>query len=363
MSAKSAHLVLSPEKCDRCGHCVPACPSGLVRVAGGYISVETSACDGCGLCVEVCERGAIVRKMSAGRAGSHGPVVSRADVGRVAVGSRAEAQALREAAKAAEKERTKPPRKFPAATAGAAEDPGPVAWGDLDAFAVLAVLTLTFAGKEAALGSAAFVAMPQVGQVAGRGLVLGVFYALQLGALAFLAHRHAATLPGAFGLGPRRGGAVGAVAGRAAGSALLVVGLLVATRVFATAWGAAAQAAGWDPPARGIAELTAVFGAGGAGLALSVLMVVIVGPLTEELLFRGVLLGAAGARWGMWPAVLMSSAVFALYHVTPWLFVPTLILGIALGWLAWTRRSLWPAIVLHMLYNGVAVGAAFWLAR
>ena len=39
------------------------------------------------------------------------------------------------------------------------------------------------------------------------------------------------------------------------------------------------------------------------------------------------------------------------------------IVQVALGWLAWTRRSLWPAIGLHVLYNAVAVAAAFMLPR
>jgi membrane protease YdiL (CAAX protease family) len=37
-----------------------------------------------------------------------------------------------------------------------------------------------------------------------------------------------------------------------------------------------------------------------------------------------------------------------------------LVLGVALGWLAWRQRSVWPAIALHSLYNAVAVAAAFY---
>ena len=110
-------------------------------------------------------------------------------------------------------------------------------------------------------------------------------------------------------------------------------------------------------------EFTELFGMGGGGLLLAVLMVVLAGPFVEEIAFRGVVLGAAGPRWGMWPAIVASAALFAFAHVTAWMVVPTFVLGIALGWLAWTRGSVWPAIALHVLYNGVVVGAAFWLAR
>ncbi len=141
----------------------------------------------------------------------------------------------------------------------------------------------------------------------------------------------------------------------------LVVGLLLATRVAALLWGVMSAAAGWGPPVRG--EFTEVFGTGGGGLLLAVLMVVLAGPFVEELTFRGVVLGAAGPRWGMWPAIVVSAALFAFAHVTAWAVVPTFVLGIALGWLAWTRGSVWPAIALHTLYNGVVVGAVFWLVR
>jgi membrane protease YdiL (CAAX protease family) len=102
-----------------------------------------------------------------------------------------------------------------------------------------------------------------------------------------------------------------------------------------------------------------VFGGGGIGLILAGVLVAIVAPLIEELAFRGVVLAALGSRWGMWPAIALSSALFAAYHASTWLFLPMLVLGAALGWLTWTRRSLWPAIVLHVLYNALAVAAAF----
>ena len=55
----------------------------------------------------------------------------------------------------------------------------------------------------------------------------------------------------------------------------------------------------------------------------------------------------------------VSAVLFAVYHVNAWLFLPMLVFGLALGWLTWTRRSLWPAIAMHVLYNGLAVAAAF----
>ena len=61
----------------------------------------------------------------------------------------------------------------------------------------------------------------------------------------------------------------------------------------------------------------------------------------------------------MWPGIVISSVLFAAYHASVWLFFPMLVLGVALGWLGWTRRSLWPPIALHVAYNALAVAAAF----
>src|SRR5258708_17715443 len=41
---------------------------------------------------------------------------------------------------------------------------------------------------------------------------------------------------------------------------------------------------------------------------------VIFAPLAEELVFRGFLLNLWMARWGTWPAILISSVLFGLYH-------------------------------------------------
>jgi membrane protease YdiL (CAAX protease family) len=198
-------------------------------------------------------------------------------------------------------------------------------------------------------------AVPATGQAGARALLLGSFYIVQLVALTALSRRHRMTLFQAFGLGR-----VGRTWAHRAGSVALVVGLLIATRLAGLAWGALSQAVGWHPPAK--EQLTTIFGPRGTGLLLATVMVVLVAPFVEELLFRGVVMTAAAERWGMWPGIVISAGLFSAIHVTAWAIVPTFALGVALGWLAWTRGSLWPAIVLHALYTG-SLSAAFWLVR
>ena len=277
------------------------------------------------------------------------------------VGSRAEAKAVREASLAADRAREKSRRAAERHTASrevvrriasADEAEGRAAWTVADAGMVLVAMAVTLLGTTVILRSDAIALMPATGQYFARAVVLGTFHALQLALLTFLAARHGLRLRRAFGLGRlRRGaGATGATVG-------LVVMLLVATRAFTTLWGVTARALGWTPPAAG--EITAVFGAGGLGLLVALVIVVVVGPFVEELAFRGVILRALGQRLGMWPAIVSSAVLFAGYHFSAWAFVPLLALGVASGWLAWTRRTIWGAIALHSLYNGIVVTAAY----
>jgi membrane protease YdiL (CAAX protease family) len=109
-------------------------------------------------------------------------------------------------------------------------------------------------------------------------------------------------------------------------------------------------------------SLPGLFGSDAVGLLLAIVMVVVVGPLVEEAVFRGALLEGLAARFGVWPAIFVQAALFAAFHRSLWLLFPTFVLGVALGWLAHERESLWPPIAMHALYNAITVAAAFLVA-
>lgn len=95
-----------------------------------------------------------------------------------------------------------------------------------------------------------------------------------------------------------------------------------------------------------------------------VLMVVSVGPLVEELLFRGVLLSALLQRWHAGWAVAISSLAFALIHLPglqyQWYALPALAgLAWVLAWLRLRSDSIWPAVVAHSANNLLAVAGWF----
>lgn len=101
----------------------------------------------------------------------------------------------------------------------------------------------------------------------------------------------------------------------------------------------------------------------GLRIALT-LAVVSVGPLVEELLFRGVLLSALLRRLRAGWAALASAALFALVHLPDlhwlWYAVPNLVLlGVVLAWLRLRSGSLWPAVIAHACNNLLAMLALF----
>ncbi len=86
----------------------------------------------------------------------------------------------------------------------------------------------------------------------------------------------------------------------------------------------------------------------------TLLAAVIVAPFCEEVFFRSFVF--PGLRRGMpvgW-AIVVSSLLFAVSHADPGSFAVLFIIGLALAIVRWRTRSIWPAILLHTLNNGIA---------
>lgn len=80
-------------------------------------------------------------------------------------------------------------------------------------------------------------------------------------------------------------------------------------------------------------------------------MLVIVPPVMEELLFRGIILRGLLGRFRPGTAVVLSATLFALTHMNPWQLIPPFALGVMFGWLYLRTGSLWPCVVGHALNN------------
>ena len=88
---------------------------------------------------------------------------------------------------------------------------------------------------------------------------------------------------------------------------------------------------------------------------VSLFTLAVVAPLTEESLFRGLFLRAFARRYGVWPALVLSSALFAFFHLNVWQALVALFAGLYLGHLCLSTGSLWPPIVAHGVFNGLPV--------
>lgn len=85
---------------------------------------------------------------------------------------------------------------------------------------------------------------------------------------------------------------------------------------------------------------------------------VLLGPVTEEVAFRGFLFRPLERGMGAVAAIGLTSIVFSSLHGSQygWSWQILLLLftaGIAFGFVRWKTGSLWPAIIMHMAYNGI----------
>lgn len=86
------------------------------------------------------------------------------------------------------------------------------------------------------------------------------------------------------------------------------------------------------------------------------LAVGIVGPVCEEVVFRGGILGGMlqeGRR--PWVAIGISALIFGVIHFNPVQIFCAGVMGVLLGWVYWRTRSLLPAILMHVANNLLSV--------
>ena len=93
---------------------------------------------------------------------------------------------------------------------------------------------------------------------------------------------------------------------------------------------------------------------------LALLLLAVIPAISEETLFRGFLLSGLGATMRKWPAIIAAGCIFGIFHYYMFKFPVTAILGVVLGYLCWQSRSIWPAVLMHALHNGVSVSLAIW---
>ena len=107
---------------------------------------------------------------------------------------------------------------------------------------------------------------------------------------------------------------------------------------------------------------------GGISAVCILLAFCVFGPVAEEILFRKIVLYSllesrmlkGKAIW----AILISSLLFAIFHVSPEKLLYTFIAGLLYAWVDYRTGSLWPSIILHIINNsfiGIGIVLSIWL--
>jgi len=79
--------------------------------------------------------------------------------------------------------------------------------------------------------------------------------------------------------------------------------------------------------------------------------IVLVAPLIEETLFRGLIQKTIEFRYSPTKAILSTSMIFALIHLQPWWIIQLLIISVLAGYLAWKSNSILPGVFVHVVSN------------
>ena len=91
-----------------------------------------------------------------------------------------------------------------------------------------------------------------------------------------------------------------------------------------------------------------------SGLISNLVVIGLVAPLCEEVLFRGAFQGTLEQR-GPVRAIAWTALVFGFIHLNPFNFIGPILYGVGLGLVVWRTGSILPAILWHALNNSVAV--------
>jgi membrane protease YdiL (CAAX protease family) len=116
------------------------------------------------------------------------------------------------------------------------------------------------------------------------------------------------------------------------------------------------------PTAAASNQCVGIRGSFGASLALALVSVAVIAPVSEEVIFRGFTFRYLHGRLPLWSSVLVSAVIFSAAHAgwqEPTLFLPVFTTGVLLAYMYAKSGSIWPGVIVHMTLNIVATIAIF----
>lgn len=86
----------------------------------------------------------------------------------------------------------------------------------------------------------------------------------------------------------------------------------------------------------------------------AILTTVVLAPILEETLFRGLIQGSIAERDGAVKGILISALIFGVVHFIPQQAINAFFIGIILGYIYYRTGSLLTVMILHALNNGIS---------
>lgn len=85
--------------------------------------------------------------------------------------------------------------------------------------------------------------------------------------------------------------------------------------------------------------------------AAVVAVMAVLAPIGEELLYRGYIQRRLVQRWGTWPGILVTAALFGIAHLHPVQSAGAFAVGVLLGWITVRTGSIRTALLAHAVNN------------
>ncbi|MBE6053350.1 MAG: CPBP family intramembrane metalloprotease [Clostridium sartagoforme] len=87
---------------------------------------------------------------------------------------------------------------------------------------------------------------------------------------------------------------------------------------------------------------------------MSIITIGIIAPFAEEFLFRGVIYNTLSKKISIKWTIIIQAILFGIYHGNIIQGSYATLLGLVFGYVTYKTRSLWPAVIIHMVNNLIA---------